>query len=173
MRCCLCEADGLGRLYTKSTVPIWCCQRCRQVCSDKAVHVDEAIDQDTDYYSERNTVLNAITRTRYLELLDQLEPFRQTNRLLDIGCGFGFFLATAAERRWEVYGTERSPSARPYFERLNLPAERLVIGDVATAGLTVRSFDVAVLIEVIEHATDPARLLRAAAELVRPGDCRV
>ena len=48
------------------------------------------------------TELTEITRKRYLELLDRFEPFRKTNKLIDVGCGSGLFLQVAAERGWGV-----------------------------------------------------------------------
>src|SRR5258708_6997189 len=45
-------------------------------------------------------------RQRYRELLDSFEPFRRTNRILDIGSGAGFFLQEAQRGGWEAHGAE-------------------------------------------------------------------
>ena len=56
--------------------------------------------------------LSALTARRYAELLQRLEPLRRTNRILDVGCGDGHFLAAARERGWNVYGSEYGEGPR-------------------------------------------------------------
>ena len=76
--------------------------------------------------------------------------------LLDVGCGYGSHLQIAAEMGWRCFGVELSDHARA------VAVERL--GDRATIvpstdDLIPHPFDVILLLDVIEHVSDPYSLL--------------
>jgi SAM-dependent methyltransferase len=107
-----------------------------------------------------------LTRRRYDELLDRLEPFRSTNRLLDVGCGDGQFLLAARGRDWSVAGSEYGdgPRQRALAAGLDVRA-----APFPAAPAEVGGFDVVCAIEVLEHVPDPRREAREVARLLRPG----
>jgi SAM-dependent methyltransferase len=107
-----------------------------------------------------------ITRKRYRELLSTLEPYRKNNRMLDVGCGEGFFLSEAKSVGWEVHGTE--------FSEIYLPICRAKGIEMRTGRLDASnypngSFDVIAWIEVIEHIDHPQQELEKMFQLLRPG----
>jgi len=90
-----------------------------------------------------------------------------TNRLVELGCGQGRFLARVAplvRRRTGVEG-HRESLARA---RVADPAALLVHADVTDVPLAGAQLDVAVALDVLEHVPALAFLLEAA-RLVRPG----
>ena len=91
-------------------------------------------------------------------------------RVLDVGCGTGFFTAYYLGRGAEVTGIDIAPTS---IERLRArhPEARFVLGDVADAPLPGR-YDVVNAFDVLYHITDDARWERALAHLadaVAPG----
>jgi SAM-dependent methyltransferase len=107
-----------------------------------------------------------ITRARYRELLDSFEPYRETNRLLDFGCGAGFFLEEARSRGWQTHGTEYSGWALEVTRAKGL--------DVAEAPISRETydrgfFDVITAFEVFEHVRDPMAEAELLAHALRPG----
>lgn len=97
-----------------------------------------------------------------------LSPPTGDGRLLDVGCGLGFFLERAQARGWDVAGVDTSESwVRLANERLG--GDRVVHGLLAEAGLPARSFDLITAWDVIEHIHDPLAFLRDIKELLAPG----
>ncbi len=102
-------------------------------------------------------------------ILERLEPFRSEGpRLLEIGCGAGFFLEEAQRRGWDVHGIELS---RWMVERASerVAGDRVLQGSYDSELFRDSSFDVVVAVDVIEHVTDPGHLLRDVAARLRPG----
>lgn len=125
-------------------------------------------DQLRDYYDGYglHDVDSPITRVRYGEILDTFEPYRRTNRLLDVGCGQGRFLEVAQSRGWEVSGTEYTETQvldgrAKGFDMTLAPAR---VGDLPSA-----AFDVVCAFEVLEHVTDPKAEAEVLADVVRDG----
>jgi len=79
-------------------------------------------------------------------------------RLLDLGCGSGHFLAAAKKQGFEVYGIEPAFVPAEYAKNhFDLPVIR---NDILDADLPENSFDVITAWDVIEHVSDPQRMLR-------------
>ncbi|MFM7217973.1 MAG: class I SAM-dependent methyltransferase [Bacteroidota bacterium] len=110
--------------------------------------------------------LSEITKKRYSEILDTFEPFRKTGRILDIGCGEGFFLEEAKKRGWEVHGTEFSDLYIPICEDKGISMKH---GRLDTSHYQSKSFDLITWFEVIEHINTPNEELGKFTELLRAG----
>lgn len=88
-------------------------------------------------------------------------------RLLDVGCGPGFFLSTAREFGWDPAGVEISSVAVEFGARsYGLEIHR---GDLLDLGLPSRSFDVITMWHLLEHLPKPMATLRVARRLLREG----
>jgi SAM-dependent methyltransferase len=100
-------------------------------------------------------------------LLDRLEPFRKTNRLLDVGCSAAFFLKLARDRKWDVQGVEVSDFGVTFSrEELGIPVFQGLLQD---AHFPDESFDAAFSSHVIEHVGYPVTLLQEMKRVLRPG----
>jgi SAM-dependent methyltransferase len=105
-----------------------------------------------------------ITRRRYDELLASFAAHRSTNRLLDVGCGAGYFLEAAQTRGWEAHGTELSERAMEITA-----AKGLRVASATEDPFEPGSFDVITAFEVVEHVRDPGAEAAALARWLRPG----
>ncbi|MGL5892594.1 MAG: class I SAM-dependent methyltransferase [Bacteroidia bacterium] len=113
----------------------------------------------------RNNQFSEITRKRYLELLEQLEPYRKTNRIIDIGCGDGYFLQTAKEKGWDVYGTEFTTQAVENCRSLGIT---MFQGTAASIPAELE-FDVITTFEVIEHINNGRQFAEIVFNRLRTG----
>lgn len=120
----------------------------------------------SSYSYGREHFLSPLTILSYNKLLDEFEKFRKTNKILDVGCGLGFFLQEAKKRGWEVYGTEYSETA---VERCKEKGLTIKAGKLEVPMFREDDFDVITSFEVIEHINDPVEEIRKIHELLRSG----
>jgi SAM-dependent methyltransferase len=131
--------------------------------------------RETYYSAEKPTFLARSAEDQDWAVLaqrDRLESFEEIlgpsrRRLLDIGCGPGFFLKTAQERGWQAKGIEPSRQAAAHARGLGLEIAEGFF-DAATAPGLGR-FDAVNLNNVLEHLPDPIGLVRLAVERLDPG----
>jgi SAM-dependent methyltransferase len=88
-------------------------------------------------------------------------------RLLEVGCGDGFFLEAARARGYEVFGLEPHPDrARRVREWLGVDVHRGLLED---GDLPIKGFDVVYHCDMLAHFPDPIRCLRLMASTLREG----
>jgi SAM-dependent methyltransferase len=88
-------------------------------------------------------------------------------RLLDVGCGGGWFLKAATERGWAAVGVDPSPEAvRRAREDLGVDARQ---GLLEAQDFAPASFDLVTLWNVIEIVPEPFALVRTIEPLLKPG----
>jgi SAM-dependent methyltransferase len=106
----------------------------------------------------------------YNERYDFLEKHlpAERRRMLDIGCGPGFFLQRGIERGWNCLGIEPSRQASEYAKGLGVEVLNCFLHK---AGFEEREqqFDVIHLSEVLEHIPDPLSLCKSAYTLLDKG----
>jgi len=88
-------------------------------------------------------------------------------RLLDVGCGYGFFLEEMAQRGWQVEGIEISDTGLSFAREqlgLNVSDRPLPRPDWQD-----NCYDVITLFYVIEHLQNPLGVIREAHRLLRTG----
>lgn len=164
-KCILCNGTKLHSLDEFKECGLVKCDSCSFVFSKFIPSKKDLIDYYSGNY-DRTSYFSPITRKRYEELLDKFESYRRTNKILDIGCGYGFFLEVAKERGWEVYGVEITQKAVDTCEEKGI---NMFMGDISEVSFDEDSFDVVVSIEVIEHLNDPNTFLSKSYSLLRKG----
>jgi len=97
--------------------------------------------------------------------------FRQINpapgRVLDIGCGPGFFLKIAQEKGWQVWGLDLSKEAVVEARKI-LKTRRIYRKTLNDCNFLPNFFDLVVIFQTIEHAQSPLELLKKARKILKP-----
>jgi glycosyltransferase involved in cell wall biosynthesis/SAM-dependent methyltransferase len=107
-------------------------------------------------------------RRRARILLDYLE-LRDGERVLDCGCGMGFYLmAMSRLRRLDLVGLDLNAGRLRWAQREGVPAA-LVCGDICRLPFADASFDKVLLSEVLEHLADDRHVLRELYRILKPG----
>lgn len=146
--------------------------RCRRCSTVHLSRRSEAFEAELyDYYRRRvgkseSELYNPITTSRYRDLLEGFERQVSGRCLLDVGCGQGQWVKTAASRGWDALGIDMSSAAIEICQSLGAPAQHV---DFFDASLSSRRFDLLTMFELIEHVPNPGRFISRAEELLRPG----
>ena len=107
--CPSCASTKIKVLHHFETENLTKCTNCKLVFCFK-IPTSEELQKHYEQYG-RNDYLSPITIKRYRELLQDFQPYKKNLKILDIGCGMGFFLDKAKLIGWEVYGTEFTDEA--------------------------------------------------------------
>jgi SAM-dependent methyltransferase len=86
------------------------------------------------------------------------------HEVVDLGCGFGSYGARLQEAGRRVVGVDLDPA---FVEETRSRGVEALVADVTSTPFDDRSFDSAILFEVLEHIPQPERVLREALRIVR------
>ncbi len=108
-----------------------------------------------------------------LAWINGLAPLRSL-QVLDVGCGGGILTEAMARAGANVTGIDLSTKALrvAQMHAMEVQTENLVYEECSAEDLADRcpqSFDVVTCMEMLEHVPDPASVVQACANLVKPG----
>jgi len=166
--CLLCGSSRHRSVFQEFGIDILRCRDCGHIFSSYAAnpHHDEfwgeEVVQDEHFYWNR-------ARARMHEDFFRRFLVGRAGRLLDVGCGLGYFLkAMAGFDTWEAYGYEVSPAAVRYA-RETLGHTNVRCGRPEEAEFPPGSIDIITMWDVMEHFLQPDPLLRRCHALLRVG----
>ena len=95
-------------------------------------------------------------------------------RVLDVGCGGGVLADAMARKGADVLGIDLATKALKVAQlhALEAQTEGVAYREISAEGLAAEqpaSFDVVTCMEMLEHVPDPSLVVKACAELVKPG----
>ena len=166
-------------LYSKNGCDIFKCRDCglgRAVpaaSGSEAARFDPAGYYTGGYFSGQHADGYAdylgsepVLRREFARTVEAIRRRCGGGRLIELGCAYGFFLQEA-KPYFEVAGVELAEEAAAHARAAGLdvltgPADEATLGRLGGA-------NVIVLLDVIEHLSDPAATLRLAARHLDPG----
>lgn len=92
-------------------------------------------------------------------------PIPEGKRVLDVGCGGGYFLRICSKLGAKVQGVEPSPIAAEQAGSQGIPVFNGMLEDFETD----EPFDVITMSQVLEHVPDPVATLKKLKSLLAPG----
>jgi SAM-dependent methyltransferase len=94
-------------------------------------------------------------------------------RVLDVGCNTGPMLIPLRQRGYDVVGIDISlgdvQQAERYLAEYRLPGDALSVADGTGLPFREASFDLILLVDVLEHTAFPERIVSEAQRLLVPG----
>ncbi|MGB8492273.1 MAG: class I SAM-dependent methyltransferase [Bacteroidales bacterium] len=182
--CPLCSSDKIAfylectdYLVTHEVFSLFRCQSCGFVFTQD--HPDEEeigkYYESQEYASHDDKAGGLLNRVYFFVRGFMLGRKRHTvekatglrrGKLLDIGCGTGYFAGAMKKAGWDVEGIEPNRKARDFAAshfKIN------IYEPDATGSLAAASFDCITLWHVLEHFQDPFRYIGEIERLLKPG----
>ncbi|GEM_PF-315616 len=98
---------------------------------------------------------------------------KNAGKIIDIGCGFGILVAMGQQRGKDIIGLDTSASmiegSRDYLRSQNIDPEKVQLITAEELIEQEKTFDVVIMIDVLEHIDDPRGFLKLVEELLNPG----
>ncbi|MCB1142995.1 MAG: class I SAM-dependent methyltransferase [Leptospiraceae bacterium] len=167
--CYICGSKKNKEVFREHEIPILKCLDCGHAFSsfEQAEHYDgywgdEGESFDLDWWDLAH-------REIYSEFIQKF-LHSETGKILDVGCGLGFFVKMVSEKRpgWHAIGYEMSSKAVHFAKQTN-GLIHVHEGIVQESGIEENSIDVITLWDVIEHIPKPHSLLEYLYTILKPG----
>lgn len=176
--CPVCEAIPCPAFEVEGVGSFHRCTACGfifapETPSEDAVLYDENFGATNIHPTYRKTASGYVikNRAKLSGLLARFEKYRQTGRILDVGCSAAFFMHLAQEKGWRASGAEIAPWAAE-FSRKELGVD-VFCGTLENAKFEDNIFDVIFSSHVLEHISDPFTLIQEMKRVLRPGGLHV
>jgi 2-polyprenyl-3-methyl-5-hydroxy-6-metoxy-1,4-benzoquinol methylase len=168
-RCPICDSARFARLrFCKNpNDPFWRkCKNCKSIYARDIPDSRTIAEHYEGYYDGINLEIPQFVRSNLDKRIGWLNGYRtESNNILDIGFGAGIFLEAAQDQGWLCSGTEYSPDSIRIATSNGWTVHK---GDLSEGDLP-GPFDVVAAIEVLEHVSNPASIVRIAARRLRKG----
>jgi len=165
----MCEA---GRAFIKQhkEYSLYRCEKCDVVFSDPMKNPGAEWYEKATFQALKN--LKTFPKNRlqwnHRQLLDDNVVYGK--RLLDIGCGSGFFLTQVTKKGYEGYGIDFDRHiitiAKEWYGLKNVSCVSI---DSFCEDFSGEKFDTIAFFEVLEHQDNPNRFLDQVKNLLKPG----
>lgn len=117
------------------------------------------VDADgRDYISQEKARTQSFTRS-----MCTIESFKKKGKILDFGCGAGFFLKEAKAKKWQVIGIEPNKQLAYYAKK----HFKISVKSKLTKQLSDDYFDVVTLWDVLEHLQNPKSILETITKKIK------
>lgn len=159
--CIICGSSEYRLLYSENSWHVYKCTVCGLGVLDPQPRQDELNNlYDQSYFkSHYNDELKPDSDMMIRRLNQEshrlrfFRPYKKIGRVLDIGCGYGYFLLACRQHNYEVEGIDVSSAAATYVNStLNIP---LHVGQIKDIILADAAYDVVTMWHSLEHTADP------------------
>ncbi len=168
--CPICEESRGAPLHSEGSFQMVQCPSCQFIFLNPRPTAESLHQFYQMYLPEETSSIEAWGRMMkpvFRRAADLLERYGKRGRLLDVGSGFGFFVAEMKNKGWEAAGVEISQRALDYSRSVL----GLIIhtGPLERVGFPDKHFDAVTGFYVIEHLPFPKAFLGECYRVLKPG----
>lgn len=168
--CPVCNSRKRMVEFRKFGVEIFGCKKCSLRYSGIVPLKTEDIYSAQTYLPDM--IKNYVSNERYrkqrfgkerVDLISSHIKLNKKPKILDVGCGTGWFLQVAKESGFEIYGQELGKELAQWTsKRLGIEIWDCPLNKVNTE----KRFEVITIFDVIEHVKDPLLLIMSAKKIL-------
>jgi len=170
MSCVICGSSSNKVVFKEEEIDILSCFNCGHVYSSflgsndyNTYFLSDIAQQDHSWWNKGHERMFRHFRNSYL--------LKSSGRLLDVGCGLGYFLKSIKDDQrtssWNTVGVEICAPA-VYFAREQLGLSDIFLGKIEDTSLPLAVYDWITVWDVIEHILDPHPMLASIKRLLSP-----
>lgn len=112
------------------------------------------------------TIIRSFSELFQYEIIRKIKAYKKEGKVLDIGCGNGYFLSSLADSGFDVYGVEPSSEAVSYFP-VNVRG-RIYKQSLDDCGFEDNFFDCIVMLHSLEHIHNLEKLFDTIKKIMKP-----
>jgi len=170
VKCCYCGTDHGKVVREQESYRMIKCANCNFVYLNPRPSAEDLCEYYQHHYLPRDPesvgMWHCMMKAVFHKAANQIEKYHTKGKVLDVGCGFGFFLQEMKRRGWDVTGLEVSLPGICYArDTLKLPVH---CNTFEEADLPENHYDVVSAFYVIEHAYNPLIFLKKIHSLLKP-----
>lgn len=172
--CNICGSEETVPVTVQSDYRVVRCVRCGLVYVNPRPD-NESLKGIYDSYHQRNgkdesdwKEIMALNFKSVSSMLTRMYP--SGGRLLDIGCGYGYFIETMERCGWHAEGIDPSSTTVAFAGQNGLKVTETTIDE---ASFPDGSFNAVTMFYVLEHLTDPLAALKKVERMLVPGGVAV
>ena len=156
--CPLCLKKNIYLLREEKKIKIYQCLDCAVGFLDKSgLELQKKLSSINQYSFKEYLINNNRLKNRFKKLIEIILQFKKEGKLLDIGAGFGLFTSILYQLgNFNITVVE--PENQPYFLK-KIPKKIFKKNFSDFLKLNNQKFDLILLIDVLEHLTDPKKSL--------------
>lgn len=169
LRCAICEAaspEAYELLYSLPGYEVVRCESCGLLFVNSLFDVKEKEGGEV-YASTVYADIATTLRERFKEDIEELARLLPVGKLLDVGCGYGYFLSVAREAGWEVTGVEINKRLVDWLRQEK--GINAFAGILEAQAFADEGFDAVTMFNIIEHLLYPSATLREVNRILKVG----
>jgi SAM-dependent methyltransferase len=143
------------------------CSNCSVVWLDQPPKPADMQRHYTDAYDRLIAAAGQNSPHRWRDRKKTLLQYKQSGRLLDLGCSSGAFLQSLRGGSWDLSGIEMSSESARRAEESS--GANVLVGEILEASFAPESFDVITCFDVLEHVYEPRKVVARVGEWLKPG----
>ena len=115
-------------------------------------------------------LLRSENRARFAWIHERIASTSAVLKVLDVGCGAGFFTNPTAKAGFDVTGVDLSEMSLDVAKSHDQTKKvRYVLGDATRLDFADNSFDVVCALDMLEHVEFPEKVVAEISRVLRPG----
>lgn len=169
--CQICEKDNSKIIKKEDIWNIVQCKNCGFAYMNPQPdenylkqHYQNYLPTDQSEIEDWKYMMSGVFR-KSLDIIDKSTYNTNPKKLLDIGCGYGFFLQMATERNWTASGIDLSEKATSYAKSKGLDASNT---NLFEKNYRDEEFNVITMFYVLEHLPNPTKYLQEVYRILKP-----
>jgi len=168
--CPICEESRRDPLHLEGSFQMVRCPSCQFIFLNPRPTIESLHYFYQQYLPEEESSIESwekMMKPIFNRAASLLQQYTREGQLLDVGTGFGFFLAEMKDKGWDVTGVEISQKAMDYAR--NVFGLTIHPGPMEKVGFPDNYFDAVTGFYVIEHLPYPMVFLRECHRILKPG----